>query len=101
MTDRHDLIGEKKIAVDDIGLTVVTLKEYVEARLSAMDRTTDLASQIDTTKICNIEKDVKHLITVQAQQEGKASQNAMIVTLVISVIGALTGIAGILIALIK
>ena len=97
MSDR--MIGERKL--DEIGLTMVTLKDYFEARLAAMDRTTNLASQIEATKICNLEKDVKYLLSYQANQTGKASQNALIFTLVISVIGAITGMSGILIALFK
>ena len=99
----------------------VTLKEYIEARLVAMDKASELAREVNTIQhesLNNwrqamqeqsktlmpraeyeiyhrkVEEDIRMLQKYQATMEGKASQNSVNLALAISIIGTIMAFIG-------
>jgi len=101
----------------------VSMRDYVDTRLAAMDRALDAAKtaleyrlnsmnelreQVNerdkmfvtkaeyTTNVKLLESQVKSLELSRAEMQGKASQSAMIIAYIVSVIGVLLGAAGLI-----
>ena len=87
-----------------LALNNAALEKAFALNEAAIKKTEDITTAKLATigkQIESIEKDVKSLELSKAEIAGKASQQTMNLSIIISVIGILTGFAGILLSLLK